>query len=200
MNSLYKSISPRELTDNAFRLIGDDWMLITAGNIESYNTMTASWGGLGILWNLSVAICYIRPHRHTFIFTEQSDYFTLSFFEEEHREILNFCGSRSGRDFDKAKETGLIPFSTDRENVSFEQAVLILECKKIYSDDIKPENFVLNSIIESNYPKKDFHRFYIGEIKEVMIRKPIDTTQNISSNYLIPVSGTLNLIKPDNRL
>lgn len=177
MNSSYKIISPRELTENVFRLIGDDWMLITAGSIESYNTMTASWGGLGILWNLPIAICYIRPHRHTFLFTERSEYLTLSFFEEEHREILNFCGSRSGRDCDKAKETGLIPFSMDKGNVSFEQAILILECKKIYSDFIKSENFVSNSLIDRNYPKKDFHRFYILEIKEVMMKMPKDTIQ-----------------------
>ena len=170
MKSSYKSINPRELTDNVFGLIGDDWMLITAGNIESYNTMTASWGGLGILWNLPIAICYIRPHRHTFLFTERSEYFTLSFFEEEYREILNFCGSRSGRDFNKAIETGLIPFSTDRENVTFKQARLILECKKIYADYIKPENFISNTLIDRNYPKKDFHRFYIAEIKSVMIK------------------------------
>ncbi len=168
MEPSFKIISPRQISDNPFRLIGDDWMLITAGSMDSYNMMTASWGGLGILWNVPVATCYIRPHRHTFLFAERNEYFTLSFFEEKYRDTLNFCGTRSGRDYDKTQETGLAPFSTDRQNIGFKQARLILECKKLYADDIRQENFLSTALIGKNYPKKDFHRFYLGEIVNVL--------------------------------
>ena len=145
-------------------------MLITAGNEESFNTMTASWGTMGILWHLPIAICYIRPQRYTYIFAERSNYYTLSFFTDEHRKKLQFCGTKSGREYDKIKETGLTPLITSKGNIAFEEARMILECKKLYSDDIKPEHFIIRDLIPKNYPRKDFHRFYIGEITSVLIR------------------------------
>ncbi|MFW5820724.1 MAG: flavin reductase [Bacteroidota bacterium] len=170
MEKVFKKILPKHISDNVFKAIGDDWMLISAGNMKSWNTMTASWGTLGILWNIPIAICFIRPQRYTYEFAERSDYYTLSFFGNEHREILNFCGTRSGRDYDKADETGLKVFETEHGNIGFEQARLILECKKIYADNIRPENFILEDLIPKNYPKKDFHRFYIGKLENVLIK------------------------------
>lgn len=169
MENYFKHIEPSEISDNIFKAIGNDWMLITAGNPESWNTMTASWGTLGILWNLPIAICFIRPQRYTFTFTEKSSFYTLSFFEEEYRDALRFCGSRSGRDYDKARETGLTVHKTSRENVTFKEARLVLECRKLYSDDLKPGNFIFKELINRNYPRKDFHRFYIGEVVNVYL-------------------------------
>lgn len=163
----FVKIKPDEITDNPFKLIGNDWMLITAGNNENFNTMTASWGTLGILWNKPVAIAYVRPTRYTYKFTETSDYFTLTYFHEEHRSILNFCGTKSGRNVDKIAETGLKPIESDLGNIYFEQARLVIECKKIYFDDIDNQLF-LDNHIEKLYPKKDYHRFYIGEIVNVL--------------------------------
>lgn len=159
-------VKPIELSINPFEKIGQEWMLITAGKIENYNTMTASWGGLGVLWNLNVATCYIRPQRHTFKFAEEFDVFTLSFFPAEYKKALSYCGSHSGKDVDKAKETGLIPVET-QNGVSFKQASLILECRKLYAGNFNPDNFIQKSLVERNYPKNDFHRFYIGEIIKV---------------------------------
>lgn len=167
---MFKKISPFDLTDNTFKLLDKDWMLVTAGTKEHCNTMTASWGHLGIMWNLPVAICYIRPQRHTFGFTNQYEDYTLTFFEEKDRDILKFCGSKSGRDHDKIAETGLIPLETETGNIYFEQARLVLECKKIYQDDMKAENFVRPGIARKNYPKNDFHRFYFGEIVNVLAK------------------------------
>ncbi len=167
---MFKKISPFDLTDNTFKLLDKDWMLVTAGTKEHCNTMTASWGHLGIMWNLPVAICYIRPQRHTFGFTNQYEDYTLTFFEEKDRDILKFCGSKSGRDHDKIAETGLIPLETETGNIYFEQARLVLECKKIYQDDMKAENFVRPEIARKNYPKNDFHRFYFGEIVDVLAK------------------------------
>ena len=163
-------IKPEALTDNVFKLLDKDWMLITAGTMDHYNTMTASWGHMGIMWNLPVAIGWVRPQRYTFEFTEKYSHFTLCFFTDEYRKALQFCGSRSGRDHDKAAETGLTPVATDNGNVFFQEARLVMECRKLYSDDLKAENFVVPEIANKNYPKKDFHRFYMGEITQVLSR------------------------------
>jgi flavin reductase (DIM6/NTAB) family NADH-FMN oxidoreductase RutF len=164
-------IKPEALTDNVFKLLDKDWMLITAGTMDHYNTMTASWGHMGIMWNLPVAIGWIRPQRYTFEFTEKYTHFTLSFFTEEYRKALQFCGSRSGRDHDKAAETGLTPVATEQGNVFFQEARLVMECRKLYSDDLKAENFIVPEISSKNYPKKDFHRFYMGEIESSFVRE-----------------------------
>ena len=103
----FVEITPAQIAENAFKAISKDWMLITAGTLASYNTMTASWGGWGHLWGRDVCFCVIRPQRHTFGFMEQASHFTLSFFDEAYRSALDFCGSRSGRDVDKAAATGL---------------------------------------------------------------------------------------------
>ena len=171
MHTDFTRINPQKINENVIRLIGDEWMLITAGDTQKFNTMTASWGHLGVLWNLPTAICYIRPQRYTFEFADKFDYYTLSFFEEKHRDILNFCGAKSGRDYDKIRETGLKPFATDQGNIGYEQARLILECRKLYADDLKEEHFCDPKIVSRNYRKKDFHRFFIGEVVEVWRRK-----------------------------
>jgi len=154
-----------------FNLIGNEWFLITAGEKENFNTMTASWGTLGVLWNKPVAICFIRPTRYTYGFAEESDIFTMSFFADEYKHILKFCGANSGRDTDKIKETGLLPLTTENNGISFEQARLVFECKKIYFDDLKPVFFIPEDIDEKIYPEKDYHRMYIGEILSIYNKK-----------------------------
>ena len=166
----FTTIKPEALTDNVFKLLDKDWMLITAGTMDHYNTMTASWGHMGIMWNLPVAIGWIRPQRYTFEFTEKYSHFTLSFFTEEYRKALQFCGSRSGRDHDKAAETRITPVATESGNVFFQEARLVMECRKLYSDDLKSENFLVPEIAQKHYPKNDFHRFYMGEIMNVLQR------------------------------
>ena len=142
MADKFNRILPQDISDNPFKALGEDWMLVTAGNINSYNTMTASWGGLGVFWNKNIVFCVIRPSRHTYEYIEKADTFTLSFFSDEYKEALKFCGSHSGRDYDKAKETGLTAVETENGSVFFKEARLVLECKKIYFDDINPENFM----------------------------------------------------------
>jgi flavin reductase (DIM6/NTAB) family NADH-FMN oxidoreductase RutF len=166
----FRNISPTDITDNVFKLLDKDWMLVTAGTMGDYNMMTASWGHMGILWNLPIAIAYIRPHRYTFGFANRFDHYTLSFFTERYRAALQFCGTRSGRDHDKAAETGLTPVPTDLGNVYFEEARLVLECRKVYVDDLKKKNFLLPEIARKNYAKNDFHRFFMGEIVNVFAR------------------------------
>lgn len=163
----FKETTPEHLADNLIKLIGQDWMLITAGSADKFNTMTASWGTMGVLWNLPVAVCFVRPTRYTWKFMEESSFFTLSFFDRSHKDILNFCGSRSGSKVDKIKATGLTPMLTKNQAIGFAQSRISIECRKIYFDDLKPANFLLPDISKDNYPKKDFHRMYIGEMTGV---------------------------------
>jgi flavin reductase (DIM6/NTAB) family NADH-FMN oxidoreductase RutF len=172
-----RNVNPRDLQGNIFELIGDKWMLVTAVKQDgALNTMTASWGGMGIMWGKPVASCVIRPVRYTYEFVEQADYFTLSFFPEEYRKALNILGTKSGRDGDKIKESGLKPFeisftdNTKQAVIVFEEADIILMCKKIYYQDIDPANFI-DKDLDKNYPNKDDHRMYFGEIVQAFINK-----------------------------
>ena len=157
----FREISVEQLKDNPFTLINKDWMLITAGNQESHNTMTASWGGVGELWGKYVSTIYIRPQRYTLEFLEREGTYSLCFFDPEYRPALNLCGSKSGRDVDKDKETGLTP-CFDQAAPYYQEARLVLICRKLYKQDLDRE------IFERCYPSRDLHRMFIGEIVTVL--------------------------------
>lgn len=156
-------IDIKSLQENAVSMFDDKWCLITAGNKDSYNTMTASWGAMGELWNKDVCFIFIRPQRYTLEFTEREELFTLSFFGEEYKKALAFCGRNSGRDCDKAKETGLTPMEIDG-SMSFEESKTVIVCKKLFYQDIDPQGFVDKTIDGVCYPEKDYHRMYVGEV------------------------------------
>lgn len=170
----FEKITWEELNDNAIRMIGHDWFLIGSGSIENgYNMMTASWGNIGWLWQKPVSIIYVRPQRYTHEYTEKEDFYTITFYKEEYKEILRLMGTVSGRDFDKINDSGLTAIETENGSVGFKEAYLILECKKLYCDVIKKENFYDPELSESIYPSKDFHTMYIGEIVNVWRKKNI---------------------------
>ncbi len=152
-----------------FVTLNNEWMIVGAGRASDWNGMTASWGSVGRLWNRDVAVCYVRPSRHTFLYMERSDRFTLSFFDPSWRSALDFFGSRSGRDQDKAAGAGLDPVCFADDAVSFAQARLCFVCRKIYAQDMQPELF-LDPSIAANYPMKDYHRMYVGQIQEVRVK------------------------------
>lgn len=156
-------IDIKALQGNAVSMFDDKWCLITAGNKDSYNTMTASWGAMGELWNKDVCFIFIRPQRYTLEFTEREELFTLSFFGEEYKKALAFCGRNSGRDCDKAKETGLTPMEIDG-SMSFEESETVIVCKKLFYQDIDPQGFIDKAIDVVCYPEKDYHRMYVGEV------------------------------------
>lgn len=142
------------------------WFLLSAGKVpgEDHNCMTVSWGSIGMMWGMPVAVAVVRPSRHTFGFMEKYPDFTLCAFPEKHRAALNFCGSRSGRDVRKAEECGITPVSVPGLGApGYEEADLILGCRKIYWADFDPGHF-LSGDIEPNYKGKDYHRMYYGEI------------------------------------
>lgn len=165
-----------QLTDNFFEAIGKEWMIVTSGHTGHYNMMTASWGGVGWLWNKPVAFVFIRPERYTFDFIERTGRMTLSFLgkEEKARAIYNLCGSKSGRDMDKMKDSGLTPIRVGEkgEDVAYAQSRLTLVCRKLYADDLKAEAFAEQEINGRWYGKAGgYHRMYIVEIEEVFINR-----------------------------
>lgn len=166
----FKEIAIEDLQLNPFQKISRQWMLITAGDELESNTMTASWGGLGIMWGKNVATAYIRPQRYTKEFVDNNDLFTLSFLPEEKREALNICGRVSGRDVeDKWAEAGLHPYYVDG-TTAVEEAEMVLVCKKLYAQEMYPECFIETECDTKWYPQADYHTMYIAEIVKVLVR------------------------------
>lgn len=156
--------------EDPFSLIGQEWMLITAGDTSKFNTMTASWGGLAWMWDRPVAFIFVRPERYTHEFIEQNNRLTLSFFKEEYRKALQICGTKSGRDCDKVKEAGLTPVSMASGTTSFEEARMVLDCKKLFKTEMTDSAFIDRSVRErwyNNQPGGGFHTIYVVEIEDV---------------------------------
>ena len=168
---MFVSIRPEEMDGNTFSLIGRDWMLLTAEKPDgSFNPMTASWGGLGVLWGKSVCYCFIRPQRYTHEFSEEGEWMTACFFSPEYRKALTFCGRNSGRDVDKVSECALTPIRAEEGGVYYKEAALVLRLRKLYTDRIRPEGFADAELLK-NYEENDFHTVYVYEIVEVLQRE-----------------------------
>lgn len=165
----FEKIEIKDLQINPFLSIGKDWMLITAGDSDKVNTMTASWGGVGVLWNENVVTAYIRPQRYTKQFVDQQDCFSLSFFDGYKKE-LGVLGSISGKDTDKIKDVDFHVTYLDGVP-TFKEAKLVFIVEKIYEDTIKSDCFLDNKIDQKSYPEKDYHTMYIAKIKNVYVNK-----------------------------
>lgn len=157
----------REIKKSAVELISDDWALVTAGDSESFNTMTVSWGGLGEIWGKDAAFVFIRPQRHTLKFVDDKEMFTICFFKEDYKKALAFCGKNSGRDVDKVKHTGLTPVF-DSDAVYFKEASIVLKCRKMARYDLSPDGFI-DKTVEENYANGDYHKMFIAEIVETYV-------------------------------
>jgi len=169
----YTQIDPAEITGNLIGLIASDWMLVTAGSTDKFNTMTANWGGAGYLWNKPVVFVFVRPERYTYEFIENTEGFTLTFFDEGYRDALNLCGSKSGRDCDKVAETGLTPHFTKLGYPAFTEAHLVMECRKLYADQLTRDAFLDGEPLRTHYSTKGgMHKMYIAEIVKVWARNP----------------------------
>lgn len=167
---MFQRIDPKEITKNPFEMIGDQWMLVTAGTPDDCNTMTASWGGVGIMWGKPTATCYIRPQRYTKVFMDEEEYFTLCFFGEEYRKALQFCGTKSGRDVNKVEECGFTVRAAECGAPYFAEAELILICRKKYAQPMDSCFLTDGDEIDKKfYPGHDWHTMYLGEIVEAYL-------------------------------
>ena len=163
----FKEIAPKEIKGNVMQMIADEWMLVAAGGPGKCNMMTASWGFTGEMWGKECAVAMIRPQRYTFEFMEREDYFTLSFYGN-NKAIHKVCGSKSGRDTDKAAETGLTPVF-DGGAVYFNEARLVIICKKLYVQQMKEECFTDKEPLR--WYDNDLHNIVIGKIEKVLVKE-----------------------------
>lgn len=166
-----KEIKPEELNENPFKLIGKDWMLITAEKESKVNMMTASWGAMGIMWGKNAATIYIRNSRYTKEFVDNGDHFSLCVLPAEYRDQMNYCGKISGRDEDKVSKTGLT-VEHDGDVPYFKESKLVLVCRKLYSQELNAESFAPNAkgIVDACYSDNDWHVMYIAEIEKILVK------------------------------
>jgi flavin reductase (DIM6/NTAB) family NADH-FMN oxidoreductase RutF len=167
---MMQKIEPTQFLTQINDLWLNKWFLLTSGDFEKdhFNTMTVAWGYFGIMWNKPMAVVVVRPTRFTFEFMEQYETFTLTTFDKTFKKDLNLLGTKSGRDGNKIAETGLTAVASKVVAApAFKEAELVIECKKSYWDDFKPENF-LDPEIEKKYPVKDYHRMYFGEVLHIL--------------------------------
>lgn len=164
---MFREITPESLEKTPFEMIGKDWMLITAGDENKLNTMTASWGAMGVLWNKNVLIAFVRPSRYTFDFLMKNEKFSCTFYKDEYRKALTLCGTKSGRDIDKVTECNFTPdFSQDAP--FFDEADTVVICKKLYVQPMKSE-FALTDEVKKNYnDDSEYHYVFVAEIEKVL--------------------------------
>lgn len=164
--SSFKEIAPESLSWNPFTQIGKGWFLVTAGNAEKSNTMTVSWGGLGVWWGKNAATVYIRQSRYTKEFMDRDDYFTISALPESYRKALSYMGSHSGKEGDKWEAAGLTPLPIDG-TAAVSEASVILVCRKLLKTDLTPDTFLDTEARDKWYGGNDtgnYHTMYIAEI------------------------------------
>lgn len=164
---MFREISAKEIDTNLIKAIADEWMLISAGDSDKYNMMTASWGFAGEMWGEDSVIAMIRPQRYTMEFVDKSDYFALSFYGD-NKEIHKVCGSKSGRNVDKTALTGLTPVF-ENNTVYFKEARMVIVCKKQYVSQLDESKFTQNEPLKW-YADKDFHYMIIGKIEKVLVK------------------------------
>ena len=167
----FREIGINEFPINPFEL-KNKWMLISAAKEDgTVNTMTASWGGFGILWNKNIAFVVIRPQRYTKEFVDSTTSFSLTFFDKKYLKTLGYLGKVSGRDEDKIAASGL-SIMKDNEVPFFEEAECAVIVKKLYSQPMGEEFFADKTLIESWYPQKDLHVIYFAEISKILVKTP----------------------------
>jgi flavin reductase (DIM6/NTAB) family NADH-FMN oxidoreductase RutF len=143
------------------------WFVLTAGDRENFNSMTVAWGSIGGIWEMPMVQVVVRPGRFTYGFMNDFDTFTLCSFPSNYRKDLALLGSRSGRDGDKIALTRLKAMRSEVVAAPcFQEADLVIECRKMYWQDLDPDHF-LSAKIMPNYPERDFHRVFFGEILRI---------------------------------
>ena len=160
----FEKIDVTKANVNPFQRIGQDWMLISAKKEGKVNTMTASWGMMGVFWGKNVVTVGIRPQRFTKEFVDAGDTFTLTFFDGERKQEMGYLGKVSGRDEDKISKVGFHVVKTDEEQPTFEEGKMVFVCKKLMETQLNPEEFIDPEVDGRWYPQKDYHHMYTAEV------------------------------------
>jgi len=163
-----KELKPEEFVARPVDLWMNRWLLLTSGTMADCNMMTVAWGSIGCMWNRPFAQIVVRPQRHTLKYLDGSGCFTLCSFPESFRKDLQHLGTVSGRDRDKLAETSLtLKPSGTILSPGYNEADLILECRKMYRQTMDPGGF-LTDAGERAYPEKDYHIVFFGEITRIV--------------------------------
>ncbi|MDA8441607.1 MAG: flavin reductase [Peptococcaceae bacterium] len=174
-DQLFIKISPEEICDNVFTLVGKDFYVVTAGKEDDYNSMVGSGGGFGLLLKKPTTWCFFRADRYTLEMIQKEHTYTLSYFPNEYREQMLFLGSKSGRDSEKMKEVELTSVETPSRDVSFKEARLIIECKLTAVTTADPNDFntqEAKDFINEAYKEANVYRKLVfGEITCVWLKK-----------------------------
>lgn len=174
---LFKKVEPTELTDNVFKLVGQDYTVITAGTDSAFNSMTASWGGWGQLFEVPVTWCFLNASRYTLEFIKKEQTYTMAYFPEQFKEQVIAFGSKSGRNSDKMKETTLTHVKTPSDNITYKEAKLVIECKLVEITETNPKDFYSDKgkdFVEKGMKDgngKEYHKLVFGDITNVWVRK-----------------------------
>lgn len=163
----FKEVIPELVKKNPFQAIGKEWMLVSAGNQDKVNTMTASWGGLGVMYGKDVAFVVIRPQRYTKEFIDQEETFSLSFLDKSYKDVMNYLGSVSGRVENKIEKSGLTLAYSDNTPY-FAESNLVFVCKKLVKQSLEGNSLLLEHMDTTYYPNKDYHVLYIAEIVKTL--------------------------------
>lgn len=164
---MHRSVDVFKFNIPIFNEIGKKSFLLACGTKNHHNCMTVGWASLGYLWRKPMAFVYVRPQRYTYQFMEQYSFFSLNFFTDSFAEVLQLCGTKSGREIDKMNISGLTVKEIAGQTIYYNEAHTVIICKKVYYDDLKAENFLEKSFLNL-YPSSDFHRIYYGEVIEIL--------------------------------
>ena len=172
-NYQYKSVSADDFDENIFNLVSKDWTVITAG--EQPNSMVASWGGVGIMFNKPVTWCFLRANRYTLEKIKETGIYTMCYFPEQHKGDIMAFGTKSGRNTDKMAQTKLTPMTTPEGAPAYKEAKIIIECKLIAAPTVSKDEFYTEEgkeFLQGGYDEaKDWHKLVYGEITNIYIKE-----------------------------
>ncbi len=174
-DELFTSVAATDVKDNVFKLVGEDFTVITSGDEIACNSMTASYGGWGQLFDLPVTWCILRANRYTLEIIREQQTYTMSYFYEDYKDQVMLFGTKSGRDSDKMNETTLTRVATPSGNITYKEAFLVIECKLMEITTVNPDDYYFEKgrkFVEEAYEDaKDYHKLVFGEITNVWVRK-----------------------------
>ena len=164
-----KQINPLDYAQQIMSALKDG-VLITASAGGRTNSMTISWGFLGIEWNRPVFVTVVRDSRFTKTLLDKNPEFTVNIpIGGGSKKILGYCGTKSGYDTDKTADLGLTPVEPDEISVpGIKELPLTLECRVRYAkkQDLKD---LPSDIAAACYGGGDPHTAYYGEIVKAYI-------------------------------
>lgn len=174
-NNLFTEISPEQISESVFKLVGKDYTVITSGSEQKYNSMVASDGGMGLLLGKPVTWCCLRANRYTLEFIRSTKTYTMTYFDDQYKDQFLLFGKKTGRNSNKMQESTLTAIATPLGNISYKEAKLIIECSLTEITTVNPEDFYNDDnkkfIVDAQKEVGDYHKIVIGNITKVWVKK-----------------------------